>query len=260
MRLLITGHKGFIGSNAVKYFQKTHSIKTYDWADGSLPNLVDIDCVMHFGAVTSTVERDVDKLLRHNYDFTVKLINKCRALGIRLQFSSTASIYGLGTNFKETAAPDPRTPYAWTKYLCERYAQAYPSDNIIQMFRYFNVYGPGEDSKGNQASPYHKFTKQAKEQGRITVFENSDQYFRDFVHVDQIISIHDKFLNIDQSGVWNAGSGQTKSFMDVALEISNQYSAEIDTIPMPQELIAGYQKYTCADLTKLRETLNESNG
>ena len=129
----------------------------------------------------------------------------------------------------------------------------------MQGFRYFNVYGPGEDHKGNQASPYHQFTQQAKNNGVIKLFENCDQYLRDFVHVNRIIDIHEKFLSVKNSGVWNIGTGTAKSFLAVANEVIQKYPARIEYIPMPEILKQSYQTYTCADLTYLHETLNEND-
>ena len=77
---------------------------------------------------------------------------------------------------------------------------------IVQGFRYFNVYGPNENHKGNQASPIHKFTEQAKT-GKIKLFENSENYKRDFVCVSDICEVHEKMLDINEKGVYNIGTG-----------------------------------------------------
>jgi len=143
--------------------------------------------------------------------------------------------------------------------LFERHVKQTKLDIIAQGFRYFNVYGPGEDHKGKQASPYHQFTQQAINNGVIKLFENSNLYLRDFVPVSSIIDIHEKFLSVKNSGVWNIGTGVTKSFLDVATEVIQKHPARIEYIPMPYILKQSYQTYTCADLTHLHETLNENN-
>lgn len=264
MKLLITGSKGFIGSHAIEQaHQYGHAvISSFDWQDHDQItetfHITDVDAVMHFGAISSTTEKDVEKIMHQNYDFSVWLLNLCNDLGIHFQWSSSASIYGLGVDFKETAMPDPQTPYAWSKYLFERYITNKKWNVPVQTFRYFNVYGDyGEDHKGDQASPYHKFREQARTTGIIKIFENSENYLRDFIHVDQVLDVQFKFLNTTQSGVWNIGTGQTKSFLQVAEEIADQYNAKIETIPMPNNLKNSYQTYTCADLTKLNKTLEK---
>ena len=249
MNILLTGYKGFIGSHMLTALESAgHNVSTYEWGE-VLPGIIDQDWVIHIGAISSTTERDIDKVLRQNFDFSCQLYDVCKTFGVNFQYSSSASVYGLVSTFREDAPPDPRTPYAWSKYLFERYVQEHSGGNIVQGFRYFNVYGPeGEEHKGDQASPFSKFKKQAEETGRITVFEGSEQFQRDFIHVSKIVDTHLKFLNVGESGIWNVGTGKTMSFMDVA----KSFNVPIDIIPMPENIKDSYQKYTCADLTKLR--------
>jgi ADP-L-glycero-D-manno-heptose 6-epimerase len=261
MKLLITGHKGFIGSNMVKALSTDHDIITYEWGE-EFPNISDCDCVIHIGAISSTTEKNVEKIMTQNYDFSCMLLDKCLQLKVNFQYSSSASVYGLNENFREDAPVDPRTPYAWSKYMFERYAQskhdiAKDLNLSIQGFRYFNVYGHNEEHKGSQASPYTQFSKQASENGVIKVFENSQAYMRDFIHVNKVIEIHKTFLSIKSQGVYNVGTGSTKSFMEIASGIAIQTGATIEKIPMPSELAHSYQKYTCADLSLLTTTINE---
>lgn len=254
MKILLTGHRGFIGSHMFRALEKHgHHVSVYDWGD-ILPSVMEQDWVIHMGAISSTTERDIEKVMAQNYDFTTQLYEACHTFGINFQYASSASIYGLVSTFREDAEPDPRTPYAWSKYLTERYIQRHPMGARAQMFRYFNVYGPeGEEHKGSQASPYAQFKRQAETTGRIRVFEGSEGFLRDFVPVSKIVETHLKFLDVKESGVWNVGTGQPRSFMDVAKE----FNVPISTIPMPDILKDSYQKYTCADMTKYNTTLNK---
>ena len=101
--------------------------------------------------------------MTQNTDFTMKLIELCDMMGTSMQYSSTANLYGNTKNFNENAPLLPESPYGWSKYLVDRFVQSYMKDFKIniQGFRYFNVYGNGEDHKGDQMSPVSKFTKQA---------------------------------------------------------------------------------------------------
>ena len=264
MNLLITGQQGFIGSHALETASKFGHIvsSSFDWNEHEFMDEVfhieNIDAVLHFGAISSTTETDVEQVLYQNYDFSVWLLNLCNDMGIHFQYSSSASIYGLGSDFSESANPDPKTPYAWSKYLFERYVRQKHWKIPVQGFRYFNVYGEtGEEHKGDQASPYYKFRQQANKTGVIKIFENSENYLRDFIHVNDVLDIQFRFLNIKESGVWNIGTGIPKSFRRVAEEISLETGAVIEEIPMPNNLKYSYQKYTCADLTKLNRTMNK---
>lgn len=258
MKILITGYRGFIGQNMVNALKDDHELSLFDWEDNTPdPSFKNLDWCIHLGAETSTTETHVEKILTKNYDFSRFVINECHKHGVNLQYASSASIYGLSNNFSETDKADPRSPYAWSKYLFDRFVSGfeYRWAKKVQGFRYFNVYGPYEDHKGDQASPYHKFEKQAKETGIISIFEGSEKFQRDFIHVDQVVETHKKFFDINESGIWNLGTGKPKSFKDVAVEIANKYNAKIEYIPMPENLKGQYQTYTCADLTKLNKTL-----
>lgn len=256
MNILITGYQGFIGKNMVESFKDSdHNLFYFEWGD-DLPKVKGMDWVIHLGALTSTTERDVDRVMTQNYDFTTWLIEQCVYHEVNIQYSSSASVYGLGTFFKETAVPDPRTPYAWSKYLIERHAAKHIKSNcksLIQGFRYFNVYGPHEDHKDNQASPFHRFPIELKNKGYVSVFEGSENFKRDFVHVSELINIHKRFFNIHRSGLWNIGSGDPKSFYEVA----KMFTTNIKTIPIPENIKSSYQSYTCADLTRLNYALTQ---
>jgi ADP-L-glycero-D-manno-heptose 6-epimerase len=110
--------------------------------------------------------------------------------------------------------------------------------------------------KGDQASPYYKFEKQAKETGVIKLFEGSDKYLRDFVPVEKIIEVHQRFWGVSESGVWNVGTGRATSFESVARMIADKYGARVEYIPMPDSVKKQYQTYTCADLTRLEKHFN----
>lgn len=253
MKILLTGHKGFIGQHMHRALVgQGHDVETWEWSE-DLPGVRGLDWVIHIGAISSTAERDVEKILRQNYDFTRYLFDSCQDHGVNLQYASSASVYGLGQDFRETAPPDPRTPYAWSKYLCERYhAQHHRGNNRVQGFRYFNVYGPaGEEHKGDQASPFYKFKQQALTQGYIEVFAGSADIKRDFIQVDEVIDLQLRFLAVDASGVWNIGSGQPRSFLSIA----QKFRVPIREIPVPEHLRSGYQMYTCADMTKTYQAL-----
>lgn len=238
-------------------YLKDHDVTTFEWGD-DLPNVEGHNWVIHMGANSSTTERNIEKIMHQNLDFSIWLLNKCIKYGIDFQYSSSASIYGMRKiNFTEDAPVDPRNPYAWTKYLFERHvSNLQPKDckSIrIQGFRYFNVYGKNEDHKLDQASPHHKFAKQYHETGKIKLFENSDRYLRDFVPVEQVCQTHLDFFSVRESGVWNIGTGKPQSFLEVALSIAPLTA--IEYIPMPNNLRDSYQEYTCADMTKTNNSL-----
>jgi len=252
MKILITGYKGFIGQNMVNALKDEHELSFYEWGD-QVPEFEGLDWCIHLGAISSTNEKNVEKVMRQNHDFSCMLLVACQINKVNLQYASSASVYGMGPNFSEDGELSPQSPYAWSKYLFDRHVKSQKFDNIIvQGFRYFNVYGPHEDHK-DQPSPHHKFTKQAETTGVIKLFEGSENFKRDFVPVSEVINIHKKFFDVKETGIWNVGTGKPQSFQHIAETIAEGMEARIEYIPMPDDIKSQYQKYTCADLTKLRK-------
>jgi len=257
MRILITGARGFIGQNMVKALKDEHEVTTFDWGE-TIPSIRDHDWVIHLGAHSVTTDQNVEHMMGQNYDFSRWIAAECQNYGVNLQYASSSSVYGLRNNFAEDAPVNPLNPYAWSKVMFDRYVIGlkYKWKIVIQGFRYFNVYGPHEDHKGEQASPYHKFTEQAKRSGVIQLFEGSENFKRDFVPVNTVTDVHKLFFNVKESGIWNVGTGVAKSFQEVAEEIAKEYNARIEYIPIPDNIKNQYQTYTCADLTKIKKYYN----
>jgi len=256
MKILITGHKGFIGQNLCNYLKENNNISTYEWYPYEYPEVYGYDWVIHLGAISSTTEQNVDKIILQNYEFSQWLFNECNKKKVNFQYASSASVYGDNTSFKEEELKQPRSPYAWSKYLFDRWVMKQVKNVTVQGFRYFNVYGPHEDHKGNQASPYTKFTKQAKHEGVIKLFKGSDNFKRDFVCVSDVCLLHKKMLEIDTSGIFNVGTGSAVSFETVGRVIAKKYGADIEYIPMPENIKTQYQAYTCANLDKLNSIVD----
>lgn len=254
MRVLITGHRGFIGQNLVKYIHQhtDWEVSGWEWGDSTYPTVDGNDWVIHLGAISSTTEQDVDKVIKQNLEFSQWLFNACKINHVNLQYASSASVYGLVSSFTEDCPVNPQTPYAWSKYLFDRWvAKQEPAYGcVVQGFRYFNVYGNLEDHKQDQASPVTKFRQQSST-GTIKLFTNSKTYLRDFVAVEDVCRTHLQFISHQKSGLWNVGTGKPISFEDVARMIAAKNNARIEYIEMPDVLKKGYQAYTCANLTRL---------
>ena len=257
-RVLITGAGGFIGGNLAAFLSaRGYDVTKFDISLGNsgYPELINQDYVIHLGANSSTTETDVKKIVEQNFEYSKKLYEMCKLIDIKFQYASSASVYGTSKSFKETDFCKPLSPYAFSKYMfdCWLMNQDYP----YQGFRYFNVYGLGEDKKGKQASPVSKFIKQAQKNGEIKIFEKSEKYKRDFVSIDDVCEIHYRMLESDASGVFNVGTGSTASFRDVADIIKQRSNCIITEVSMPQELKGQYQKFTKADNSKLLEIIGD---
>lgn len=283
--IIVTGGFGFIGSNIIRNLNKrgqTNIFVVDDLENGhKFKNLVDceftdyydiesffqefpdhlwenITQIYHEGAISSTTEWNGKLIMERNYKFSDKLLNKVLEHKIPFSYASSASVYGSMTHFTEDGPLAPMNMYAYSKYLFDKKIEKLMSLDwyqnspyVIQGYRYFNVYGSGEDHKEDQASPIHKFIKQALETGKIQVFEGSEKYRRDFVNVEDISVLKIEMLNRNISGIFNAGTGHSVSFMDIANLVSKKTGAKIEIIPFPSHLKGHYQEFTQANLNKL---------
>jgi ADP-L-glycero-D-manno-heptose 6-epimerase len=265
--ILVTGAYGFIGSKFVKYLNSKgiHDIVVCDYLtngkqfknlDGTkfkhyispdrltagVLKLGFIKQVFHFGAISDTTCWDGELVMARNYNFSVDRRSNGVDLGIPSSYSSSASVYGNGNG--------PLNLYAYSKFLVDNFVEGIGSD-LVQGFRYFNVFSldDAEWHKGDQASPYYKFKQQALETGCIKVFEGSEGFLRDFIHVDTLCNIQYEMSQRKTPGIFDLGSGKQISFMDVAKYVAYRYDATVEEIPFPSHLRGCYQTSTLADMS-----------
>ena len=245
--IIITGSKGFIGKNFIRYLTENinEAILEVDVHNAwdflqTFNNWDQVSLIIHQGAISSTTEADVDKLHRMNVWYSIELFEKAIQYQIPVKFASSASVYG-----NQQGIINPINYYAITKVQMDYYIQDHINEfSSVQSFRFFNVYGNGEDHKEDQASPVSKFTKQVKDTGALKLFEGSDKFLRDFICVDDIVDI---VLNNDNpSGIYDLGTSNPTSFQEVAELVAEKYNGIIKYIPFPEHLEGKYQTYTCA--------------
>lgn len=288
--IIVTGGAGFIGSNIIHGLNARgidDILVVDDLGDGhKCLNLADlhirdyadkddflrriqadedfgpVEAVFHEGACSSTTEWDGRFVMAVNYEYTKALLGWCAARRIPLLYASSASVYGMGPDFREARECErPLNMYAYSKFLfdCHLRPLLPKIDSQVVGLRYFNVYGPREQHKGSMASVAFHFYNQLREGGRVRLFEGCDGYAageqrRDFIHVDDVVAVNLWLLdNPGVSGIFNLGTGNAQSFNDVArAAIAWHGSGEIDYIPFPEHLKGRYQSFTEADMNALR--------
>lgn len=224
MKILITGHNGFIGRNMMSWMLN-EGWDVHGWSIGEeeFPKVEDYQWVVHLGAVTNPNERDVDRILKLNLEFSQELFKKCQQEEVHFQYASTYQVYGNTKDFTESSMCYPDNPYAWSKYLFDRWVFRQPNyHSYVQGFRYFNVYGKYMHySKTNNVISKWRF--QARNNKLITVSVNAEHTYRDWVWVGDICKLHIDFIkNVKGSGIWNCGTGLCHSDLDIAEEIAEQ--------------------------------------
>jgi ADP-L-glycero-D-manno-heptose 6-epimerase len=260
MKILVTGSNGFIGRNMTGWLaHEGWHVDGWDWDPVDRPNIAEYDWVIHLGAIADMRTADVEAVMTQNFDFSCWLFTECQKHQVNLQYASTSSVYGNTKNFSEFAPCNPQTPYAWSKYLFDRWVFQQPGHKAyVQGFRYFNVYGKWMHLRGDRANAIHKWREQAKREGKITVWETAEHVKRDWTWVGDVCKLHIDFIKtVNGSGIWNVGSGLSHSFLDIAEELAEVMQVPIEYEPVPAEELPRMRNKTCADLTKLKETIGK---
>lgn len=260
MNVLVTGNLGFLGKNMSSFLnqQEGWNVDGWDWDPKSLPNVEEYDWVVHMGAIADMSCTDVDAIMKQNYEFTQWLFNECNTHGTNLQYASSSSVYGNTKDFSEHAPCHPQTPYAWSKYLTDRWIFQQDIKIFVQGFRYFNAFGKWQHLRGKRSNVIYKWRQQARKEGKISVWEGAENIKRDFTFAGDICQLQLDFMTtVKGSGIWNVGSGLAHSFLDIAEYIAEQENVPVEFVPIPLEEQMRMRTKTCADLSHLKETIGK---
>lgn len=231
-----------------------------------------IEAVIHMGAISSTTEHDGDLIMRTNFTLSRDLWDWCAIRNVRMVYASSAATYGDGDlgfddadDFESLNALRPLNAYGYSKYLFDQYAvrQAERDQAPRQWagLKFFNVYGPNEGHKGGMKSVVAQIWPKVQSGETVSLFKSHHPDYadggqlRDFVFVDDVVDIIVWLLANEQaSGVFNAGSGQARSFADLAKATFAAAGKEpsIAYIDMPEVLREKYQYFTEAKMDRLR--------
>lgn len=244
--IILTGSQGFIGKKFLKVLQdagkeviEVEKDNSWHWRT-YFDNWDKVECIIHQGAMSSTTNTNLKQIFTFNVEYSEWLFSQAAKHGIPVKYASSASVYG-----NQQGIINPLNYYALSKVTTDYWVQDHIDEfSLIQGFRYFNVYGDGEEDKGDQASPVSKFTEQVQKTGKLKLFEGSDKFLRDFICVDDIV---DLVLNNSKiSGIYDLGTSKPVSFEHVAECVAKRYNGEVEYIPFPKHLKGKYQDYTCA--------------
>lgn len=231
-----------------------------------------IEAVVHMGAISSTTEPDADLILRTNFTLSRDLWDWCAIRGSRMIYASSAATYGDGeTGFNDDDNADslsqlrPLNAYGYSKMLFDQYAvrQADRGQAPPQWagLKFFNVYGPNEGHKGGMKSVVAQIWPKVAADETVTLFRSHNPNYsdggqmRDFVYVDDVVDIIEFLLQSPQvSGIFNAGSGQARSFADLARATFDAAgkTPSIDYVDTPLSIRDRYQYFTEARMDRIR--------
>jgi len=231
-----------------------------------------IEAVVHMGAISSTTEPDADLILRTNFSLSRDIWDWCALRDVRMIYASSAATYGDGeAGFEDRDDPEslnalrPLNAYGYSKYLFDQYAvRQADRDQAPRQWaglKFFNVYGPNEGHKGGMKSVVAQIWPKVQAGETVSLFKSHNPNYpdggqlRDFVYVDDVVNIIDWLLQTpDVSGVFNAGSGQARSFADLARATFAAAGQEpsIAYVDMPEAIRDRYQYFTEASMDRIR--------
>ncbi len=232
---------------------------------GRLPGGSALDAVIHLGACSATTEPDATYLIRNNFEYSRKLALTALAADARFIYASSAATYGDGEHGfvdDDCQLPllRPMNMYGYSKQLFDLWALRRGILDKIVGIKYFNVYGPNEQHKGEMRSLVLKAYEQIGATGALRLFKShrpeygDGEQLRDFIYVKDAAAMTLHFLqNRSAGGIFNVGGGTTVSWNRLARAVFSAMNktVNIEYIEMPESIRATYQYLTCADTARI---------
>jgi ADP-L-glycero-D-manno-heptose 6-epimerase len=233
----------------------------------------EISVLFHLGAISSTTEPDADLVAATNFTLSLALWQWCAESETRFLYASSAATYGDGeAGFDDDGSAaalarlKPLNAYGWSKHLFDRRVARLLERNAARPpqwagLKFFNVYGPNEYHKDRMKSVVAQLYPRAVKDEPARLFRSHRDGVadggqkRDFVYVRDCVDMMLWLLDHPTvSGLFNIGSGQARSFADLAAAV---YAAlglkpNIHYIDTPIEIRDKYQYFTEARMERIR--------
>ena len=273
--LLVTGSSGFIGSHVAEealkrgYYVKGLDLKenenaAIEFVKGDIRDksavskaMEGVDFVIHLAAVTSVVEFEKNPLecFDINVNGFLNVLNAAHKNWVkRFVYASSAAVY-TGEHFSDSMPLDyskQHNPYAQSKIMNEMHADYFYNSNGLNSIglRFFNVFGEGENEKGQYASIAMQFLKNKENEEPLVVYGDGSQA-RDFIYIEDVAKITLELLEKGSNGVYNVGTGSAISYKNIAEMIDKK------NIRYVENPLKAYQYLTKADTTKLLKAIGD---
>lgn len=292
-KIIITGGAGFIGRNLIAHLNALGEdqlivvdelgrsekwknlvglrfedyLEKDDFRERIRSDRIDgVRAILHMGACSATTETNASYLVDNNYRMSQELCEWALTHAARFVYASSAATYGDGSlgysdADKQTPQLRPLNMYGYSKHLFDLWVLQKGIAGMVAGLKYFNVYGPYEDHKGDMRSVVHKAYGQIRDTGQVGLFKSYNPAYRDGEQVRDFVYVKDAAAmtvhlmeHPEMSGIFNCGTGQARSWNDLAQAVFSAMGREpsIEYIDMPAHLQGKYQYFTEADMTKAR--------
>lgn len=166
----------------------------------------------------------------------------------KLIYTSSSSVYGNNILCNENDELKPLNLHASLKVANEKLIEKFSVENSIDytVVRIFNMYG-GDDN----FSIISKIIKAYKNNEELNIVNNGNA-IRDFIHIDDVVEIYSKLLNIKDIQILNIGTGNGNSIKNI-LDFLSNHNIKIKTKNIQKDEL----KISTADISKLKKLLKK---
>ena len=215
------------------------------------------DFIFHQAAISDTRIYDQEIIMKTNVNSFYDLLAISKKDQAVMVYASSAATYGNQPSPQTEGKESPENPYGYSKYIMDQIAKQFSKENpdlIIVGLRFFNVYGPREYYKANTSSMVIQLGHQILDGKAPRLFVGSDQIFRDFIYIDDILQAIIKACDPKKNGTYNVGTGISRSFQDIADILQDELNTDLGTdyFLNPYD---GYQTHTQANISTSKDNL-----
>jgi len=236
----------------------------------------EVEAVFHLGANSSTFADDADEIIATNLNASMFWWRWCTERKRRLVYASSAATYGDGANGFDDAGGyaalkrlRPLNLYGWSKHAFDLWAmrEAAAGHAPPSWFglKFFNVFGPNEEHKGEMMSLVVKNWRAIAAGDKVRLFKShrpdcrDGEQKRDFVYVKDcaqvMLWLWRQERGAEINGIYNLGTGEARTFLDLikATGAALGVAPKIEFIDIPEGLRDSYQYFTEASMSRLRQ-------